>query len=163
MKRDLAASPSNTPPLPSHALWKSAAPFIGLSAAVAVPIAIVVAAAGFGMSTRDPVRDLAVIALWSVTEEIVFRGGLQPWFERVTKPGPSRWITPANVLTSMLFAALHLWRHPVAVAVLVFPVSLVYGRARELSNRVWPAALLHLWFNGSLYAASWLGAGRFGL
>lgn len=162
MKRDFAADPSSTRQSATHALEKTVALFIGLSAAVAVPIALVAAAAGFGMSTRDPVRDLAVIALWSVTEEIVFRGGLQPWLERVTKRGASRWITPANALTSLLFAALHLWRHPVAVAVLVFPVSLVYGRARELSGRVWPAALLHLWFNGSLYAASWLRAGGFG-
>jgi membrane protease YdiL (CAAX protease family) len=34
-------------------------------------------------------------------------------------------------------------------------VSLVYGFARERTGRVAPAALLHLWFNVLLYAASW--------
>ncbi|MEO7055210.1 MAG: JDVT-CTERM system glutamic-type intramembrane protease [Caldimonas sp.] len=159
MKRDVTTIPSSARLPATDVLGKKVVLFIVLAAAVAVPIALVAAAAGFGMSTRDPIRDLAVIALWSVTEEIIFRGGLQPWLARTLKRGGSRWITPANSLTSLLFAALHLWRHPVSVAVLVFPVSLVYGRARELSGRVWPAALLHLWFNGLLYGASWLHAG----
>ena len=137
----------------------AAATFCAAAAIAAVPIAYGVAAAGYGVATRDPALDLAIIALWSVAEEIVFRGAIQPAIARVMKRGASAWITPANALTSLLFAALHLWRHPVAVAALIFPVSLVYGRARELSGRVWPAALLHLLFNGLLYAASWLRAG----
>ncbi len=135
--------------------------FWWVCALLAPPIAFAVAAAGFPMATADPVRDLGAIALWSVAEEIVFRGALQPalagLFER--RFGP-RWgralLTPANLLTSLLFAAFHLWRHPLAVAIGVFPVSLVYGKARELSGRWWPAALLHLAFNLLLYAASWL-------
>jgi len=130
----------------------------------APPIAYAVAAAGYPMAARDPLRDLAVIALGSVAEEIVFRGALQPALARAfaRRPG-SHWraalLTPANLVTSLVFAAFHLWRHPLAVAIGVFPVSLVYGKARELSGRWWPAALLHLWFNLLLYAASWLLAG----
>jgi len=56
----------------------------------------------------------------------------------------------------LLFAAFHLWRHPLAVAIGVFPVSLVYGKARELSGQWWPAAGLHFAFNLLLCAASWL-------
>jgi membrane protease YdiL (CAAX protease family) len=91
----------------------------------------------------------------------VFRGAVQPAIARITQRGAAAWITPANALTSLLFAALHLWRHPAVVAALIFPVSLVYGRARELSGRTWPAATLHLYFNLLLYAASaLLAAGR---
>lgn len=133
--------------------------FWWVSALAAPPIAFGVAAAGYTMAVGDPWRDLAAIALWSVAEEIVFRGALQPalarGFGRVLEPaGRSRPLTPANLTTSLLFAAFHLWHHPLAVAVGVFPVSLVYGKAQELSGRWWPAALLHLWFNLLLYAAS---------
>ena len=136
------------------------------SALAAPPIAFAVAAAGYPMAVHEPLRDLALIALWSVAEEIAFRGALQPALARALERrfGPradAGWLTPANLLTSALFAAFHLWRHPLAVAVGVFPVSLVYGKARELSGRWWPAALLHLAFNLLLYAASWhLAAGR---
>ena len=135
-----------------------AAWFCVATAFAALPVAYGVAAAGYGVATHNPLRDLAAIALWSVAEEIVFRGALQPAIARVIPLGAVAWVSPANALTSLVFAALHLWRHPPLVAVFIFPVSLVYGRARELSGRVWPAALLHLTFNGFLYAASWLRA-----
>jgi membrane protease YdiL (CAAX protease family) len=132
----------------------------------APPIAFATAAAGFGMGVAAPLRDVALIVLASVAEEIVFRGALQPalatWLERRTgasvsrRPGP---LTAANAATSLLFAAFHLWGHPLAVAAAVLPVSLVFGRARELSGRTWPAAWLHVYFNLLLYAASALLAG----
>ncbi|MEO5883013.1 MAG: JDVT-CTERM system glutamic-type intramembrane protease [Caldimonas sp.] len=135
-------------------------------ALAAPPIAFAVAAAGYTMTTQHPIRDLTAIALWSVAEEIVFRGALQPalarFFDRSLGSRQRSWLlTPANLLTSLVFAAFHLWRHPLAVAAGVFAVSLVYGEARELSGRWWPAALLHFGFNALLYAASWLiGGGR---
>ncbi len=133
----------------------SAGLFCVVAAAVAVPVAWLVAAAGYGVATREPLRDLAIIALWSVAEEIVFRGALQPAIARRIDRAARFGITRANAVTSLVFAAFHLWRHPPLVALFVFPVSLVYGKARELSGRVWPAALLHLAFNLLLYAASW--------
>ena len=136
----------------------SATAFCAIAAAVAVPVAWLATAAGYGIATTEPLRDLAVIALGSVAEEVVFRGALQPAIARRINAAARLGITPANALTSVVFAALHLWRHPPVVALFVLPVSLVLGRARELSGRVWPAALLHLVFNGLLYAASWLRA-----
>lgn len=144
----------------------SPAAFWWACAIAAPPIAFAVAVAGFAMETTDPLRDVALIALASIVEEIVFRGALQPALDRAFAGRlPGRWqagvLTPANLVTSTVFAAFHLWRHPLVVAVGVFPVSLVYGRARELSGRWWPAALLHLAFNLLLYAASWwLARGR---
>jgi len=128
------------------------------SACLALPIAFVVAAAGFTIGHTDPARDLGLLALWSVAEEIVFRGALQPALARVFEQrGGDRLaprLTRSNAATSAVFAAAHLWRHPWPLALAVFPVSLVYGRAREISGRWWPAALLHFWFNACLYAAS---------
>ena len=138
----------------------SPAAFWWACAIAAPPIAFAVAAAGFAMATPEPLRDVALIALVSIAEEIVFRGALQPALARFFDRRLPRWqagpLTPANVATSVAFAAMHLWRHPLAVAAGVFPVSLVYGRARELSGRWWPAALLHLAFNLLLYGWSWL-------
>ena len=139
--------------------------FWSLCVLAAPPIAFATAAAGFGMSVGEPLRDVALIVLASIAEEIVFRGALQPalatWLERRGgRAGRSAALpTPANAATSLLFAAFHLWGHPLAVAAAVFPVSLVFGRARELSGRTWPAAALHLYFNLLLYAASALLAG----
>jgi hypothetical protein len=162
MNRDPAAPQGpDAEPLPAGA---SARRFWWACALGAPPIAYAVAAAGYPMAmTHDPLRDLALIALASVLEEIVFRGALQPALARAFARGSSRQgdslLTRANVVTSVLFAAFHLWRHPLAVAIGVFPISLIYGKARELSGRWWPAALLHLGFNVALYAASWLLAG----
>ena len=144
---------------------KSARMFWWLCAVAGPPLALAAAAAGYGMAPADPLRDLALIALASVAEEIVFRGAVQPalakWFARRAPQGGERrrLLTPANAVTSLLFAAFHLWRHPLVVAVAIFPVSLVLGRARELSGRTWPAAALHVYFNLLLYAASALLAG----
>ncbi len=121
----------------------------------APPIAFAAAAAGLGMATPDPPRDIATIALWSIAEEIVFRGALQPALAHAfARRFPVALLTPANLVTSIVFAAFHLWRHSIAAALAVFPVSIVFGRARELSGRVWPAAVLHVVFNLLLYAAS---------
>ena len=123
---------------------------------LAPPVAWTVALAGFPMPVHAPARDLAAVVAWSVAEEIVFRGALQPLLGRAFgawgRAGP---ITPANVATSVVFAALHAWRHGPVVALGVFPVSLVYGVARDRSGGVLLPAALHVWFNALLYAASW--------
>jgi membrane protease YdiL (CAAX protease family) len=105
---------------------------------------------------HEPLRDLAALVAWSVAEEIVFRGGLQPLLARRLGDRGRQWpITPANAATSVVFAALHAWRHGPWVALGVFPVSLLYGLVRERTGRVAPAAALHVWFNALLYLASW--------
>ena len=133
---------------------------VWLCVLAAPPLAWIAARLGFGLALVDPWRDGVLLLVASVAEEIVFRGGVQTALLRApamrsTTLGLSR----ANVVTSVLFAAFHLWRHPLAVAVGVFPVSLVLGHVREASGRVWPAALLHVGFNALLFAATLLGAG----
>jgi membrane protease YdiL (CAAX protease family) len=109
------------------------------------------AKSGFGMAHGSGLlRDLAVLALAAVAEEIVFRGGIQ---EFLLRRMPLRWT--ANVLTSLLFAAVHLWAHSPSVALGVLPVSLVLGWAYERSGRrILPPMLLHLYFNLLLYGMS---------
>ena len=132
------------------------APFWWACLVLGPPVAWVVAAAGLPMPVHDPLRDLVAILAWSIAEEIVFRGGLQPLLARGFGARGAHWaITPANLATSVVFAALHAWRHGPLLALGVFPLSLVYGFARDRSGRIAPAALLHVWFNALLYAASW--------
>jgi membrane protease YdiL (CAAX protease family) len=140
-------------PAPAHGV-------VWLCVLAAPPLAWLTASSGFGLSLADPWRDGAVLALASVAEEIVFRGGVQPFLLRW--PAMRRktfFVSGANLVTSVVFAAFHLWRHPLAAALGVLPVSLVLGQVREASDRTWPAALLHVWFNAVLCAATLLVAG----
>lgn len=134
--------------------------FAWLCVVAALPLAWLCASLGFGLALADPWRDGALLALASVAEEIVFRGGVQTLLLRSPAMRATHLrVSRANVVTSILFAALHLWRHPLAVALGVFPVSLALGQVRESSGRTWPAALLHVWFNALLCAATLLVAG----
>ena len=129
-------------------------------ALAAPPIAFAAASGGFGIAAQAPLRDIAVLCLASIAEEIVFRGAVQPVLalKLGRRDALLPWITVSNVATSLVFAAAHLWRHPPLAALAVCPVSIVYGIARERSGRVWPAAALHVYFNLLLYAASRLVA-----
>lgn len=91
---------------------------------------------------------LKLAILMPVLEEIVFRGGLQaalytkPFFQR------QRWgISVANVLTSLVFASMHLLSQPPLWAALVFLPSLVFGWARDRFNSIVPSVLLHGLYN----------------
>lgn len=123
---------------------------------LAGPLAWVIARAGFGLPVHAPLHDLALLALWSASEEIVFRGGLQPLLARRLAPRPLAGVSAANALTSVVFAAAHLPSHAWPVALGVFPISLILGHALERSARLWVPVALHLWFNAALYLVSWL-------
>jgi hypothetical protein len=144
---------THPPAAPRRALpaWLWAACAFG-----ALPIAWAAQRAGFGMPITTPARDLALLALGAVVEEIVFRGGLQRtlgrWRALGHHAGP---ISAANALTSAVFAAAHLWSHPPLAALGVLPVSLLLGWVYECSGeRLVPPVLLHLYFNAVLFAFS---------
>ena len=61
----------------------------------APPVAAATAFLGVRMSVATPVRDIAVLCLASVAEEIVFRGALQPGLSRAlgARDAPLPWIT----------------------------------------------------------------------
>jgi len=102
------------------------------------------------VATLPAVKTLLIIAMVSpVLEEIVFRGGLQPWLGNQSFiPSQSvAGITAANVLTSVVFAAFHLFNQPPLWAAAVFLPSLVFGWIRDRSGSVWPCIVLHIWYN----------------
>lgn len=93
---------------------------------------------------------LAVLA-YPLVEEIVFRGGLQPWLYRYA-PQMWRGISAANVYTSIVFTALHFATHPPVWALAVFVPSLVYGYFRDRHRAVAPAVILHMVYNAGFFA-----------
>ena len=100
-------------------------------------------------ATHVPVSALLIASLiYPVLEEIVFRGGLQSALLTRTvfrkRVGP---ISLANVLTSIAFAAAHLFRQPPLWAALVLLPSLVFGWSRERYNSIVPSTLLHMFYN----------------
>jgi membrane protease YdiL (CAAX protease family) len=142
---------SAPPRWPAAAWW--------LVVAGAVPLAASAAALGFAIPvTAAWPRDLALLMAWSVCEEIVFRGGAQPVLARwptLARRGPWWGISAANALTSVLFAAAHLWSKPPAVALALLPVSLLLGASLERGGgRLVVPAALHAYFNALLFAMS---------
>ena len=125
-------------------------------ALAAPPLAALAAQYGFGVGVDAPWRTLVLLALASIVEEIVFRGGLQRLL-RHWPAGRASWqsISAANASTSAVFALAHLWNHPPLAALGVLPVSLLLGWAYERSGqRLTPPIVLHLYFNLALFVAS---------
>lgn len=84
----------------------------------------------------------------AVIEEVIFRGGIQSWLLRenifkISLLGLSR----ANWLTSSLFAAAHIWQHPLVLVPGYFAVSLVLGYFRERYNGIRVPVALHAYYN----------------
>ena len=89
------------------------------------------------------------LVIWQpIVEEILFRGILQGQLIK-TRWGPHAFmrITAANVVTSMLFAAIHMVNNSPLFALAVFVPSLVFGYFRDSCNSVYPPILLHAAFN----------------
>ena len=100
---------------------------------------------------------VTLLVLSPLLEEFLFRAGLQAWLLRrwPQRMGP---LSLANGLVAVLFAALHLWRHPTPAALLTTLPALLIGWAWERgAQRLWLAVLLHAWFNGGLVWLSCAG------
>ena len=145
---------TTSPPLPAPR-----AAFWAICLLGAWPIGWAAARLGLGVAVIEPVRDIAVLLLVSAAEEIVFRGGLQRallHWRRLQRHGFAAVISAANAVTSILFAAAHLWNHRPLVALGVLPVSLLLGWVYERSReRLVPPVALHAYFNFALYGCTW--------
>lgn len=81
-------------------------------------------------------------------EELIFRFGLQQTLQRhlthkIICPG----LSLANILTSAVFALLHLNEHPPLWAILVFFPSLLFGWAWDRYKNIVPCWGLHFVYN----------------
>lgn len=98
-----------------------------------------------------PWRFLALVALYPVLEELVFRGLLQGvllrrgWGRRVAGP-----VTAANLAAAVVFAAAHLLRTSPGWAAAVVLPGLVFGYFRE-RHGVGAAIALHVFYNAGFF------------
>lgn len=93
---------------------------------------------------------LPAALVYPVLEEIVFRGLIQDALARHVPnplPGP---LTTANVLSSVLFALMHLIGHTPLWAAAVFLPSLVFGYFRERHGLAAPI-VLHVFYNAGYF------------
>lgn len=93
---------------------------------------------------------LRFILVQPIVEEIVFRGMMLGWLQGKL---PQRYgpITLANLLTAMAFSAAHLFSHPPLWALSVLVPGLIFGYFRERFDALWPAIVLHVWYNAGFF------------
>jgi membrane protease YdiL (CAAX protease family) len=89
------------------------------------------------------------MVLWQpLLEELLFRGliqgqlGSRQWAQRECAG-----LSTANVITSLLFSSAHLIHHSPAWAAAVFVPSLIFGYFRDRHGQVYPALVLHAFYN----------------
>ena len=109
---------------------------------------------------RSPAQFLLLCVAYPVLEELAFRGFLQgllrqtAWGARAIGRGSSgatNIISGANVVTSLVFALCHLWRHAPLWAGLTFFPSLIFGFFRDRTGSVIPPIILHVFYNAGYF------------
>ncbi len=96
----------------------------------------------------SPLRFLTLVLLYPVLEEVVFRGFIQGWLSDRLAINPNWFgVSLANLITSMLFVAIHFWQHPPLWALAVFVPSLLFGFFKDRYHHLMPAILLHCFYN----------------
>jgi len=92
---------------------------------------------------------VSLVLVQPVLEEIVFRGALQGWL--IKKNWGHRHIigiTSANVVTSIVFVAMHFLYHAPLMALLVLIPSLLFGYFRDrYKGQLIPCIILHCFYN----------------
>ncbi len=93
---------------------------------------------------------LMLVILFPVTEELLFRGIIQPI---IHKKFSKTWhsISAANVLTSLLFSFSHLFNHDPLWALAIFFPSMIFGWSKDRFNTLLAPLMLHCYYN-----AGWL-------
>ena len=88
------------------------------------------------------------LLFYPVIEELTFRGvilGYLLQYPRLQKH--DHIVSPANIITSILFASIHFVHHDPITAVGVFFPSLVFGYFREVAGSVLVSIGLHMYYN----------------
>jgi len=89
-----------------------------------------------------------LIVFYPVIEELAFRGVIQEYIAAKTKQYPSLfYFTIANIVTSLLFVAMHFVHHTPLWAMLVFVPSLIFGYFKEQYGHIGASIFLHMLYN----------------
>lgn len=104
-----------------------------------------------GWPLREPLRFIYPALLYPVIEEIVFRGYIQELARQRLKSWQLGPFSHANILTSLLFTALHFINHPPLLAAAVFVPSLLFGFFKDRSGSLWAPIALHVFYNSGYF------------
>ncbi len=90
-----------------------------------------------------------LLIFYPIVEELIFRGMIQEYIALKTKERSLYFhsISLANILTSLLFVALHFIYHAPLWALLVFIPSLLFGYFKEQYKNIVPSIFLHMFYN----------------
>ena len=89
---------------------------------------------------------LKLVLIIPILEELVFRGLIQEYISQHTN---RRWglLTVANVITSLIFTAMHFLFHaPLWAVAVIFP-SLIFGYFKERHTSLVSPIILHIFYN----------------
>ena len=132
-------------------MWWRQFPFY-LAILGAIPVWLAIAywtpSTGDGLSTWALIQG---VLLAPVLEELVFRGGIQGWLHTRLPQRRLGGISWANVVTSILFSVVHLWRHHPLWAMSVMIPSLIFGWFRDRYESVIPGMVLHVCYNAGYF------------
>lgn len=104
-----------------------------------------------GWPLRAPLDFVLPALVFPLLEEFIFRGGVQQLLRDVLGTRGIGSLSAANLLTSVLFAALHFIHHPPLWAALTFFPSLVFGYFMDRDRRLRLPMLLHVFYNFGYY------------
>ncbi|WP_158608506.1 JDVT-CTERM system glutamic-type intramembrane protease MrtJ [Stagnimonas aquatica] len=90
---------------------------------------------------------LLVLIFHPLVEELAFRGAIQEALLRRLPVGFGP-LSFANLVTSLLFAAMHLGSRAAWLAIATFIPSLVFGYFRERHGSLLSPIVLHMVYNG---------------
>ena len=101
----------------------------------------------------SPLIFLMLVMVQPVLEELVFRGLLQGWLlERAVFTASFAGVSLANVLSSVVFTALHFINHPPWMAASVLLPSLLFGYFRDrYKGWLMPSIGLHCFYNAGYF------------
>jgi hypothetical protein len=100
----------------------------------------------------EPGQFLLLVVVYPALEEIVFRAGLQEWMRR-TRLGGRRLgvVSAANLVTSLIFAAMHVAYRGTWLGSLVLAPSLIFGYFWDKSRSLAPCISLHVFYNAGYF------------
>ena len=96
---------------------------------------------------HHPGRFLWPVLFFPVVEEILFRGLLQEFVRDYFSKAAFGPITVANLVTSLVFTALHFFYQPALWAALVIVPSLVFGLFKDRTGKLTAPIILHIFYN----------------
>ena len=103
---------------------------------------------GIQISTPRVLAMVSMVLFQPLVEEVFFRGVIQGQLERVARTRRRfAGLSAANYLTTLLFSLAHLIHHPPLWAAAVVVPSLIFGHFRDRHRQVYPAFLLHAFYN----------------